>query len=78
MGEQAGTIATRTIEVDSNTSMLLDLLQDKLSAEPPVPDDERHMGARYTELARVHEQWQRECDALRMLCGVRLVDRAIG
>jgi hypothetical protein len=76
MGEQG--IATRTIEVDSNTSMLLDLLQDKLSAEPLAPDDEVHVGARYTELARTHEQWQRECDALRMLCGVRLVERAIG
>lgn len=77
MGEQAGdSTAPRMIQVDYSTSMLLDLLEDKMSGEPPIPSEDHHIGARYTELARAHEQWQRECDALRLLCGVRLVNQA--
>lgn len=78
MGEQAGATRTRTrlIEVDQSTSMLLDLLEEKMGAEPTPPNDDHHMGARYTEVARFHEQWAREVEALRMLCGVRLVNQA--
>lgn len=78
MGEQngAGTATVRTIDIDYNTQLLLEMLEDKMRDEPPVPDEQQHIGARYTEIARAHEQWQREIDALRMLCGVRLVNQA--
>lgn len=67
----------RSMEMTKTTAMMLDLLQRKLDEEPTAPDLDYHAGSHLEEIAHVHGQWQRQVDALRMLCGVRLVDEAL-
>ncbi len=57
--------------------MLLDLLREKLANEPTAPDLDVHAGSHLEEVAHVHHEWQRQVNALRLLCGVRLVNEAL-
>lgn len=67
----------RMVAVTRTTAMMLDLLQEKLDAEPTAPDLDYHQGHHLEEIARAHDQWQREVNAFRLLCGVRLVNEAL-
>jgi len=69
--------APLSITIDGTSLMILDALVDALDREPEAPDMDRHVGHHLEETARVHDDWQREVSAWRLVLGIQLVNRAI-
>ena len=65
------------IRVDDTTGRLIKMLHDVLVTEPERPDLDVHTGHHLNEVARIHDDWERHQDALRLLMGTRLVNAAV-
>jgi hypothetical protein len=65
-----------TLNLDHTGQILVEYLRGLLSAEPPEPNGQ--MPEAYAdETARAHDEWARQCAAIRLLLGVRIVNDII-
>lgn len=69
---------TDSVPIDEGTGVFLDALKELLVNEPERPDLDKHTGHWLQEVARRHDEWERQCDACRLLVGVRLTNAALG
>lgn len=65
------------IDLDHTSRMLVEYLHATLAAEPPEADAETQAPHELSERARVHDEWERQVAAVRLLLGARLVNACI-
>ena len=69
-------IKTHVIELDDLQVKILQHMKEVMAAEPPQPtgNEPRFLAE---EMSTLHYEWSRQRDAIRILLGVQLVNRAL-